>query len=72
MNAALVVCFEIDKDVLPVFQNNVEFQELTNVDCVNCDILGLSPRLVIAYMSIMRRILIKYFLGGMLFSIQLS
>lgn len=41
LEAGLVVGFEIDPDALEIFQKNQEFHELTNVDVVQCDVLGL-------------------------------
>lgn len=46
LEAGLVVGFEIDSDALQIFQKNLEFHELNNVDVVQCDVLGLSEKCV--------------------------
>lgn len=45
LDASFVVGFEVDKDTIGICQENIEEQELTNIDLVQCDILkGLPSR----------------------------
>lgn len=45
LDACYVVGFEIDRDALDIFYSNIDTQELTNVDAIQCDVYrGISDR----------------------------
>lgn len=43
LDASLVIGFEIDEDALDIFQGNVDDHEVTNIDCVQCDVIKMMP-----------------------------
>ncbi|XP_044261727.1 rRNA N6-adenosine-methyltransferase METTL5 [Tribolium madens] len=43
LDASLVIGFEIDEDALETFQENVEDQDVSNIDCVQCDVIKMMP-----------------------------
>lgn len=40
LDAGLVVGFELDTDALSIFNRNLEIQEFSNVDVVQCDVIN--------------------------------